>query len=284
MSHSLFRTSSTIFLSLLTILILASLAIAQKPKPEGPKFDTADFSKKFEIVQWLVEYDEVAWKTSDVVMTEAKTEIAKLGSEWFCLQDAKKKWHAFYGKLTEAKFQAVFHYTFGPASKVTRSVESFDSKILDTHAIALATAKSKLLTSIPDGSPRFNQYIRKEPNGTFGVWMLPAFQPDGTAVYGGEAYYSIDSTGTKILKEESYFKPNFLGFKSSPPREIWLNFRELEKPNLGAIFFVWYYKPYFTKIFIDNAKSTSSIIDTGKGEFIWVHVEKDEAKTTDPEK
>lgn len=271
------------------ILFLSLAAIvapiySQKTQTKGPNFDVVEFDKKFETVRWLVEYDEVAWKTSDVVMTEDKAELAKLGGEWFCLQDSKKQWHAFYGKLTDGKFQAVFHYTFGPASKVTRSAEVFDPKILDAHAAALATAKTKLVASIPPGSPRFNQYIRKESNGTFGVWMLPAFQPDGTSVYGGEAYFSIDSAGTKILKEESYFKPNFLGFKSSPPREIWLNFRELEKPNLGAIFFVWYYKPYFTKIFIDNAKSTSSIIDTGKGEFIWVHVEKDEAKTTKPEK
>lgn len=274
---------------LFTVLFLVLGAIvapvhSQNPQPKSPKFDVAEFDKKFETVRWLVEYDEVAWKTSDVVMAEDKSEVAKLGSEWFCLQDSKKQWHAFYGKLAEGKFLAVFQYTFGPNAKVTRSVEKFDPKILDAYAIALTTAKTKLKASIPQGSPRFNQYIRKESNGTFGVWMLPAFQPDGTAVYGGEAYYSIDSAGTKILKEESYFKPDFLGFKSSPPREIWLNFRELEKPNLGAIFFVWYYKPYFTNIIIDNARSTSSVVDAGKGEFIWVHVEKDDVKSTKPEK
>jgi|GEM_PF-480601 len=276
MSAKLLRSSQTIIPILLTIFVLACLAIAQKPKSEGPKFDSADFSKKFETVQWLVEYDEVAWKTSDVVMAEDKAELAKLGTEWFCLQDSKKQWHAFYGKLTDGKFHAVFHYTFGPASKVTRSTEVFDSKILDKYAIALATAKTKLKTSIPDGSPRFNQYIRKEANGTFAVWMLPAFQPNGMAVFGGEAFYHIDAAGSKILKEESYFQPGFRGFMAKPPREIWLDYREIDKPTLGGIFFVWYYKPYFTKIFLDTATSTSSLIQTEKNGYMWVNVEKEE--------
>ncbi len=112
--------------------------------------------------------------------------------------------------------------------------------------------------------------------------MLPAFETDGTAVFGGEAHYLINAAGVKILKEESYFQRNFRGFKSSPPREIWLNYRELEKPTLGTIFFVWYYKSYFTNITINNARSTSSVVNAGKDGYIWVHVEKDDNKQTKP--
>jgi hypothetical protein len=260
------------------LLLFSSISYAQKSKDIGPKFDVADFNKKFEIVQWLVEYDEVAWKTSDVVVTEDKAEIAKLGTEWFCFQDDKRLWHAVYGKLADDKFQPVFHYTLDSGSKIARSTEKLDQKSLDAYANALSTAKVKLKASLAKNSPLFNQYIRKETDGTLGVWMLPAFQSDGTAVFGGEAFYSIDSTGTKILKEESYFQPSFRGFKTAPPREIWLNYQELEKPTLGTIFFVWYYKSYFTNIIIDNAHSTSSIVNAGKDGYIWVHVEKDDKK------
>ena len=260
------------------LILIASSALAQKSTVATPNFDVVDFNKKFETVKWLVEYDEIAWKTSDVAMGENKNEIAKLGDDWFCFQDSQKSWHAVYGKPTDGKFQTVFHYTFDAASKIVRSSEKPDQKFLDVHASALSTAKTKLKATIPANSPVFNQYIRKEPDGTFGVWMLPAFQTDGTAVYGGEAYYSIDATGTKILREESYFQPNFRRFKSSPPREIWLNYRELEKPTLGTIFFVWYYKSYFTSIIIDNSHSTSSVVNTGKDGYIWVHVEKDDNK------
>lgn len=50
--------------------------------------------------------------------------------------------------------------------------------------------------------------------------------------------------------------------------------REQEKPSLGAIFFVWYYKEYFTRIYIDNATSTSTVIKNGS-EYIWAHFDKD---------
>lgn len=268
-----------VVLKLAVIICICSLNFFAQ-KPTGPNFDVQDFNKKFETVQWLVEYDEIAWKTSDVVITEDKTEIARLGTEWFCLQDSKKMWHTLYGKLENGKFSVVFHYAIDSAGKINSSNYKFDQSLLDSYAKALVTARAKLKTSIPANSPAFNQYIRRESNGTFGVWMLPAFQRDETAVYGGEAFYAIDSVGNKILNEESYFQPNFRGFKTQPPRDIWLNYSELEKPTLGAIFFVWYYKTYFTNITIDNTHSTSTVVNTGKDGYIWVHVEKNAAKTT----
>jgi hypothetical protein len=106
------------------------------------------------------------------------------------------------------------------------------------------------------------------------VWFLPAFQSDGFAVYGGEFIYTIDAKSGKITKDDSYFQGQFRAFNSQPPREISLNYSEREKPTLGSIFFVWYYKTYFTRITIDNSRSASAAIKTGDS-YAWVHVEKD---------
>ncbi|MBC7900648.1 MAG: hypothetical protein H7070_11425 [Saprospiraceae bacterium] len=271
------------FFAVVGILAICCLiSTAQTSKKDEPKFDRADFSRKFEVVEWLVEYDNVAWKTTDVLMAQSKSEMSKLGAEWFCFQDKNKAWHAVYGKLTDGKYDLVFHFVMDPASKITRTTEKIDQEFLDSHAIALKTATTKLAASIPADSPRFNQYIRRNEDKSFNVWLLPAFQTDGLAVYGGEAVYEIDKTGGKITKDESYFQKAFRGFKSVPPREIWLNYIEQEKPSLGAIFFVWYYKPYFTKIFIDNSESTSSTINAGDNRFIWEHVEKDKKDDVKP--
>ncbi len=266
---------------LFAIVLASCISFGQNTEKTEPNFDNADFTRKFEVVRWLVEYDNVAWKTTDFLMTQDKAEIEKLGTEWFCFQGKNKTWHAVYGKLTSNKYDPVFHFLLDPASKITRSEEKVDQEFLDSHARALSTARQKLATSIPANSPKFNQYIRRNPEKSFTVWMLPAFQTNGLAVYGGEAVYEIDKTGSKITKDESYFQEGFRGFKSEPPREIWLNYREQEKPSLGAIFFVWYYKDYFTKIFIDNAKSTSTVIKAGN-QYIWAHVEKDEKKEPCP--
>ena len=267
------------FSSVIFVLCLAALSFGQKQ--DGPKFDIEDFNRKFEVVQWLVEYDNVAWKTSDIVMKQDKSELAKLGREWFCFQDKDGLWHAVYGKYENSKFDLVFHFTFDSGFKITRSSGEIPADFLNSHARALVSASNQLEAALKDlDKPVFNQYIRQNADKTFTVWLLPAFQTNGYAVYGGDFTYTIDQTGNKIIKEDMYFQGDFRGFKADNPREIWLNYRDMEKPGLGAIFFVWYYKTYFTKIFIDNSKSTSTVIDSGKQNYLWVHVEK-ESKSDD---
>jgi len=265
------------------ILAFGSFAsFAQKTKSTVPKFDTIDFAKKSELAQWLVAYDEVAWKTTDVLMTEDKAELNKLGAEWFCFQDNKKIWHAVYGKFANAKYELVFHYLFDSTGKITKSPEKLDQSFLNAHAKALATARTTLTAKIPANSPLFNQYIRFNSDKTFDVWLFPAFQRNGVAVFGGEGIYHIDATGTKIIADNSYFQKDFRGFKAEPPREIWLDYIEVEKPTLGSVFFAEYYKSYFTKISIDNSKSTSTIIKAGTNGYMWVNVEKEDKKETKP--
>lgn len=228
-------------------------------------------------MQWLVEYDNVAWKTSDVVVTEDEKTLEKLGAEWFCFQDKNNLWHAVYGKYANNKFDPVLHYTMDSKSKVTASTEKLDAGFLNLHALALVTAGKQVTAKVGNQAPKFNQYIKQNADKTFSVWILPAFQQDGLAVYGGEFIYAIDQTGSKITKDESYMQSGFRGFKTGNPREIWLNYSEIEKPTLGGIFFVWYYKEYFTKIFLDNKTSTSTVISTGDKTFTWVHIEKEAA-------
>ncbi len=271
------------FITIIFILFTFTFfAFGQKDGKNAPKFDIVDFNKKVKVAEWLVEYDLMAWKTSDVVMQQDKKELEKLGAEWFCFQDKNNLWHAVYGKFENNKYNLVFHFTMDNASKVTRTTDKIDEEFLNLHARALATANKQVLVALKNAdAPRFNQYIKQNSDKTFNVWILPAFQTNGVAVYGGEFIYTIDSTASKITKDESYSQGNFRGFKSDPPREIWLNYRETEKPTLGAIFFVWYYKSYFTKIYIDNAKSTSTVISDENKNYIWVHVEKDSESQTD---
>ena len=260
--------------SILLIVLFSVSAHAQQGAAEKLPFELADFHQKVAVAEWLVEYDNVAWKTSDVVMAQDEKDLARLGAEWFCFKDDQGRWHAVYGKLTEAGYDPVFHFEYGRDGEITPSKTKLDKTFLDPHARALVTAREKLLSIVPKGSPRFNQYIRRNEDKTLSVWMLPAFQTDGTAVYGGEGVYTIDAAGTKILKDESYFQLAFRGFKSQPPREISLDYSELTGPSLGAVFFVWYYRPYFTRIYIDNKTSSTTLLKTDAG-YMWTHVIKE---------
>jgi hypothetical protein len=266
-----------IFKSLLPLLYVVACGFsvsAQASKQGASGFDIPDFNKKFEIVKWLVAYDTVAWKTTDVMLASDKVDLARLGKEWFCFQDRNGLWHAVYGKLENDKFDQVFHYVVDTNGTITRTNDKLDAALLVRYARALDLAIAKLSESVPPDSPRHNSYVKQNTDRTFTVWLLPAFQPNSLAVFGGEFVYTIDSEAGKITRDDSYFQGAFRAFNVKPPREIWLNYREKDKPTLGSIFFVWYYREYFTKVFIDNSSSTSSLIKNGS-EYTWLHVVKD---------
>ena len=255
--------------------ILTSLTYSQQKANTKSRFDVADFNKKFEVAKWLFNYDLVAWWTSDSVMVQNKKDIARLGKEWFCFQDKSEIWHAVYGKYDREKFDLVFHYTVDKTSKVKRSDNEIDTLILNTYSRALITANNQLSSLRDTSRIRFNQFIKQNDDRTFTVWILPGFQPDGTAVYGGEFIYTIDHTGNKLLKADSYFHGNFSGFKVDKSQDVVMNYRDKDKPTLGSVFFVWYYKQYFKNISIDNAKSKSTVVRNKDNSYSWVHTDKE---------
>ena len=260
---------------ILFFIALTTVSFGQKSKELS--FDIADFNQKAEVAEWLYQYDMVAWRTSDSVMSEDKNEIARLGTEWFCFE-VNETWHAIYGKYENNKFDLVFHYKMDRNGQVIRTIESVDTTLLNTYSRALQTANTQIKALKDTVSLKFNQYIKENEDKTFTVWLLPAFQPNSVAVYGGEFIYTIDPTGTRLLKDDSYFQGEFRGFKVNNPREIWLNYQETEKPTLGTVFFVWYYKSYFTKIIIDNSKSITSAIKSDD-QWTWIHAIKEPKKS-----
>ncbi|MBG8554307.1 hypothetical protein [Hymenobacter guriensis] len=259
------------------ILLFAILSITilsvQGQKQKSPTLDIKAFNEKFEQVRWLCEYDRVAWVTSDSVMKEDKTEMARLGSEWFCFQAQDSLWHAVYGKYAAGRFDQVFHYIVGHDGLVKRVKSQVDTALVNTHSRGLIVANQALQPIKANTSIRFNQFIKRNPDNTLSVWMLPAFQTNGVAVYGGEFYYQISPEGTRILTKQEYYQGQFRGFKTDTPRDISLGYEDVEQPTWGSIFFVWYYKSYFTKIFIENKAIRSTAFRNENKSYSWFHVE-----------
>ncbi|EDM45730.1 S-adenosylmethionine synthetase [unidentified eubacterium SCB49] len=253
------------FVLLFTLLGLNSI--------QAQNFDIKDFNEKAETAEWLLNYDLVAWYSTDTLMTKDKERISKLGREWFCFQDSTNTWHSVYGKYENGKYDQVFHFIVKSQSEVTETNEQIDTTFLNKHGQALSRAYAEMKPINDSTSIRFNHYIKENDSGNLDVYIFPAFQPNGTAVYGGEFVYEI-SPENKIMNDNSYYQGQFLGFKTGEPREIWLNYREKEKPTLGSVFFAWYYKDYFTKINIDNKTSFSTPFNDG-GNYTWLNVIKD---------
>ena len=254
------------------VLFLSMTVSGQDTKLSS--FDLAEFNKNVFVAEWLFQYDQIAWRTSDIVMKQSRAEIKRLGGEWFCFQAPDKKWHAIYGKYSKNKFDQVFHYVVNSAFKITRVYTRIDTTIVNSYSRALITA-NKEIKSIKDSARiMFNQYIRKNDDKTFTVWIFPAFQPNRNAVFGGEFIFTIDQHGNQILKNNSYFLGGFKAFKVDKPRPIRIEYKETEKPTLGSIFYAWYYKKYFTDIMIVNKNHMSALVKEDNGTYSWMHLEK----------
>lgn len=237
------------------------------------RFDIKSFNEKFDLAQWLYVYDNIAWWTTDSVLAAPEEEKRKLGEEWFCFKK-NQIWHAAYGKYENGNFHAVFHYTVDSNNQVHRVYTGIDSSEANSYSRALIRVNEFTRIIRDTTKVRLNRYIKREADRTLSVWALPAFSSAGVAVYGGEFFYRFDPTGNNLLEKNEYFQGNFRGFKADKPREIWLDYKEMDKPSLGAIFFVWYYKKYFTRIFIENKNSKSTVnFDKNKGEYYWTHFE-----------
>jgi hypothetical protein len=263
---------------LLTILFILISVTFFGQKNKRLTFDIEDFNKKAITAEWLYMYDAIVWWTSDSVMTQDTAEIQRLGKEWFCFQTDNNEWHAVYGKYENKVFDLVFHYLVDTSYNISRIYDPVDTTILNRYSRALITANQQIKNIKDSVNLRFNQYIKENDDKTLTVWIFPAFQPNGLAVYGGEFIYKIDQTGTKVLENDSYYQGEFRAFKVGEPREVWIDFTELEKPSLGNVFFVWYYKEYFTYIKIDNKDFITTTIDSGDGSYSWIHIEKEKKK------
>ena len=257
----------------IVLLILSSLTVFGQKK-NGLTFDINDFSQKAKTAEWLYLYDAIAWWTSDSVTTEKEEDLQRLGGEWFCFQTKDKNWHAVYGKYENDKMDVVFHYLVDTTYKVSKTSELVDIEFLNSHARALITANNQIASIRDSIQINFNQYIKQNEDKTFTVWIFPAFQPNYLAVYGGEFIYTIDKTGTTILENNSYYQGRFKAFKVDNPRKIWMDYTELEKPTLGTVFFIWYYKKYFTSIKLDNKNYITTVIED-KGSYSWMYIEKE---------
>ncbi len=220
-------------------LIAFAGAALQAGKPKLPDLDWyEDFRANEQVARWLLAYDWMAWKSSDLLMQEPAEELAQLGTEWFCYR-ADDAWHAVYGRYDADSdaYLPAFHYVYREESGVVRTDEPVDSRIALPYGRALRHSLVELPERVTRLGIRFNTYIRSLDDGTLEVWTLPAGQPDGRLVYGGDIRHVFDATGRRLLDTELNFT-EFYVRHPDPVKEVNIRREELEVPGVGEIFFI----------------------------------------------
>jgi hypothetical protein len=262
------------------IVLLASVlaacpdALLARGKGGVPDFDVSAFSANEDTARWLLAYDFVAWKASDLVMEEPADVVGQLGSEWFCFHDAEGSWHALFGRYDPAanSYRQVFHYVRRDDS-VIRTEDVVDESLAAKYGGAIYTALAQLPPAIRNLGVRFNTYVRPVEADKLEVWFLPAGQQDNTLIFGGDVRFLLDSTGREVLQQQANFK-EFRGVHPGSSVELNIDRPENEVPSVGDIFFILQFGHQFKSVSVwTHCFLTRMINDEGK-EIAWLHVQR----------
>ncbi len=216
--------------------------------------------------EWLVRYDRFAWVSSDSVMAADPALVEQLGPEWFC-DTVDGQWHAFYGRFDPVtdRYRIVFHYVGGDGRPLRSSTVPVDSSRLTAVARALHQTNRRLPPPFAAGRVRLNWYVRRLPGDGVGVSVLPAYQPNGVLVFGGEGHYLWDRDGRRLL-DSTYIYLGFRGIRPDTTVELTVPAPELEQPSIGQLFFLLSYYRWFRKLYVQTRYGVTTVIVGPDGE------------------
>lgn len=261
---------------ILPFFILASFSLSAQ-KGKIPAYDFSTFYKNKDIGYQLYLYDYVAWGTTDTIVKHYNYEMALLGREWFAIEDSvNNKWYAIYGKLDSSGYNAQIIFEKDMQSgKVERMKESPYTAEYVQYAKALNTADTEVFKIVDQTPITFNSYILRNADKTFTVYYLPAIYNNNTAVYGAEHIFVVDSTGQKILKDESYLGEELRGYEIGKDPQINLNYEDCNAPTIGSIFYIYSFNRYYDKIYIILKDYATILV---KDSNIWMHLQLKDSK------
>lgn len=251
-----------IFLLLILISVLPNLGKAQSSSQE---FDTMQFNKQIEIANQLLEYEFFTQLTLDKFVKLPETSVF----EWFSYKE-NNVWHSIGGNSTGNSFSIKNHIIFDSVNSISEFTGISDTSKINALGSALALANVQFQVIRDTSSIYFNSFVIPNPDQTICIRFLPAFQPSGQAIYGCEWECDFNNTGKKLLSQSFYVK-NTTGVWVGQPRELWLNYRSVDKPTIGSVFFALSFRDYFTRIRIDTRISTSTTSKDKNGNYAWNH-------------
>jgi hypothetical protein len=130
-------------------------------------------------------------------------------------------------------------------------------------------------TEVREAKFNFNQYVRKTATGQIEVWRLPAWQTDGTLVYGGELCQTLDATGATVL-DTRFMSSGFHAVTPDRRVDLWVNNEDSDIASVGNIFLILAYGDQFKSVLVRGRRFVTSLCKTKDTES-WVHVERDES-------
>jgi len=249
-------------LFLLLILLLPWIGNAQSA---SFKFDSLSFKNQLEIANHFIECEFHTQLSTDKF---SKMEDVS-ATDWFSYNE-NQTWYTIGGISDGNTFSITKQVIFDSANTISEYAGVSDTMKLFASGSALAKANTQFQLIKDTCNLYFNSFVLWNPDQTVSIWFLPAFQPSGQAIYGCEWEYVFDKNGKNLLRQNS-FTTKITGVWIGQPRELWLNYRNTDKPTIGSVFFAQSFRDYFTRIRIDTRISTSTTAKQASGIYFWSH-------------
>ena len=247
------------------VIILLSLSCLVKAQQGQAKFDTARFNQCIDLATYFVSCENYNQAAIDrYIKAEDISSI-----EWLTYR-SNNKWHIAGIVTTGSTFTLAKNISIDSLGQVTELPLSADTAWLSAPGSAVAMANQQFQLVRDTCNLYFNTFVHPNTDQTISVRFLPAFQPSGQAIYGCEWEYIFDKTGKSLLKQNAFIN-KLTGVWIGQPKEIWLNYRNTDKPTAGSLFFALSFRDYFTRLRIDTRVSTSTIAKNANGEYGWTH-------------
>ncbi len=264
-----------IWLAIHILLIAPLFSIAQK------EIEIKSFDERLELAKWMTDYNEITDITGDSLPKTLRTGQDKAGFEKFCYRDTDAAtWHAIYGSLENGAYHINVNFTANVYGKVSRGSDAPDTLFLNSFARALINGHKLVPDSF--GIP-FHQFIMQNQDKTLSVWLMPAYNYNSHLVpYGCDFYGRFDATGNNLLEKQANIQPLLRSFPltnemaKAKQHDITLDYRNMDDPPIGGIYFAWRYKGYFRTISIVTKKSTSLLQRGNVYNFWWTHYERND--------
>ena len=260
---------------------VATMPLSAQSPSSAPAFAAAAFDSVARTADWLALYDRVAWETSALVTARvphlAPAQVDRIGAEWFCYE-RDSVWHAVYGRYDTARgrYEIALHYAGRPGTGFTESTSAPDSALASRYGRALWMTRSRLPAEVRDEGVQMTTFVRPRSDGTVDIWWLPAFQPDGWAVYGIELRYRVDSEARRVVDSTTVIG-TLRGSLLDSTVTIEIDNSRNPMPTVGAAFFATLYASRFAAIVIENRDFFSELVPGDRGR-MWRHDPKERGK------
>lgn len=239
-----------------------------------PAFPRAAFDSVARTAAWLARYDRVAWETSALVTAAVPhlppEQVERIGAEWFCFE-RDSVWHAVYGRYDAGRrrYDVVLHYSGRPGGGFTAARTPPDTALAARYGRALQMTRARLPDDVRDEGIQLTTFVRPRPDGALDVWYLPAFQPDGWAVYGIELRYVLDAAARRVT-DSALVVGTLRGSLLDSTVTIEIDNERSTMPTVGEAFFAMLYASRFDAVVIRNRDFISEFAAVD-GARAWVH-------------